>query len=304
METQFSTWTCDSSHLKGLITLGESYFPQGNPALSAEFLKWSYIDNPAGPATLIIAHEDGVYIGMMALLPIMIERDGQSYKACIAVNALTHPEHRKKNLFLKILKYTCEYASANQIWLLAHPNANAFPAWKRSRMMFREPLQLHLAKFGCPFSGKRVRQIKSLDELKALPAAFWDKLSKKSDVHVKYTPEYVAWRFLDAPLMGYVVSAVEKKGELLGLRVTRHFKWMVDLMVDFIAPDDTLGAVMSSVYKPTLILHSGSGGMSNEVKKGAWFVPYKRTFPFFITTWAAGLESDDMNGITLAASDF
>ncbi|MDP3662323.1 MAG: hypothetical protein U1D41_06910 [Nitrosomonas sp.] len=304
METRISALSCDISHLHWLIKLGRTYYPEDNPALSEHFLKWLYIDNNEGPATLIVAEEDDLWIGMMVLIPVTLERKGELQKACFAVNLLAHPEHRTKNLFVKIIKCAREHLSSQNIWLLAHPNANSAPGWKRQKMMFRDPLHLHLAKFKLPFSGKQVRRINTLADLKALPEDFWHKLSKNPDVHLKYTPEFIAWRFLDVPYKNYVISAVESGNELLGLRVTRHFKWSVDLMVDFIAPNAHLCAVLASVYKPTLLIHSGLGGVANQINAGAWKLPYKRVFPFFITTWEPQMGDDDMNGITLGASDF
>ncbi|MBK6957772.1 MAG: hypothetical protein IPH22_04680 [Nitrosomonas sp.] len=67
-------------------------------------LKWLYIDNNEGPATLIVAEEDDLWIGMMVLIPVTLERKGELQKACFAVNLLAHPEHRTKNLFVKIIK--------------------------------------------------------------------------------------------------------------------------------------------------------------------------------------------------------
>ncbi|MBK6957769.1 MAG: hypothetical protein IPH22_04665 [Nitrosomonas sp.] len=75
-------------------------------------------------------------------------------------------------------------------------------------------------------------------------------------------------------------------------------------MVDFIAQNAHLCAVLASVYKPTLLIHSGLGGVANQINAGAWKLPYKRVFPFFITTWEPQMGDDDMNGITLGASDF
>ena len=199
MDTQITAWTANGSHLASLIALGCTYYPVGHPVLTEEFLKWFYLDNPAGPATLIVAHEGDLWIGIIVLIPAMLECSGQLQKACYAVNVLTHPKHRGKNLFVKMIRHARGLLSSEGIWLLGHPNANAIPGWKRQNMEFRDPLHLYLAKFRLPFSSIRENRISSLEQLREIPSSFWNKLVDRPDVHLKCTPEFIAWRFLDAP---------------------------------------------------------------------------------------------------------
>jgi hypothetical protein len=217
---------------------------------------------------------------------------------------MTHPEHRGKKVFIKMIQCASDFLADQGVWLLGHPNTYAFPAWKKQNATFREPLRLFLAKLNLPFSSTRVRRISSMRQLRELPSRFWHALAEKPDTHVKYTPEFIAWRFLDAPHREYVVSAVENRDALLGLRVTRRFKGPFDLMVDFAASASTLGAVLSSVRRPTLVVHSGLGSAAHELKKRCWKLPFKRVIPFFVTTWDDRTDIDDMTDITLAASDF
>ncbi len=304
METEISALSCDSSHITSLIGLGNRYYPDGHPALSKDFLKWFYLDNPYGPATLVIAHEEDLWIGLIALIPTVLECKGKLQKACFAVNVLTHPDHRTKNLFVKMIKCARQTLAEQGVWLLGHPNANAVPGWKRQKMDFRDPLHLYLAKFNWILPFRNTRRISSLEQLRELPSDFWQSLTERPDTHLKYTPEFIAWRFLDAPHRKYVVSAVESRGNLLGLRVTRRFKGPVDLMVDFVAPVSMLGDVLSSVSRPTLVMHSGFGCAANEIDRGCWKLPLRRAFPFFMTTWDGTSIVDGLSGITLAASDF
>lgn len=304
MDIQITARTADSSHLAPLIELGRTYYPVGHPVLTDGFLKWLYLDNPAGSATLIVAEEDGLWIGLIALVPVILECSNQLQQACFAVNVLTHPSHRTKNLFVKMIKYARQVLPEQGIWLLGHPNANAVPGWKRQKMNFRAPLHLYLAKFNLVLPFMNIRRIHSLEKLRELPSNFWESLTERIDTHIKYTPEFIAWRFLDAPHREYVVSAVESRGDLLGLRVTRGFRGPVDLMVDFVAPVSMLGNVLSSVRWPTLVMHSGVGCSANEIARGCWQLPFKRVFPFFVTTWDSTSVIDDISGVTLAASDF
>ena len=301
METQISTWICDRSHLASVIKLGGSYYPEGHLNCTENYLKWLYLDNPEGAATLIVAHEGDFWIGLMALIPVRLEYQGQLQKACFAVNVLTHPQHRNKNLFVKMIKCARDFLSSRGIWLFGHPNANAIPGWKRQKMMFRNPLRLFLVKFKFLIKTRRIR---SFDQLKGLPSSFWSGLTDIQGIHLKYTPEFIKWRFLDAPHREYFVVAVENSRELFGLRVTRHFKGPVDLMVDYMAPVSQIGKVFAGLPRPTLLMHSGIGHAADEIKRRCWRLPFKRTIFFFLTTWEPSVVLDDRVDITLAGSDF
>ncbi len=304
IEPQISALPCDSHHFELLIELGNTYYPKGHPAVSRDYLRWLYLDNPSGSATLIVAHENDLWVGLIALIPIALECQGAMQKACFAVNVLTHPGHRSKNLFVKMIQLARQVLAEQGVWLVGHPNANAMPGWKRQKMHFRAPLHLRLAKFNWSVPLKKIRRINSLVELRELPSNFWSSLGERPDFHVKYTPEFIAWRFLDAPRKKYEICAVELRGKLLGLRVTRNFRGAVDLMVDFIAPTPLLGAVLSSVFRPTVVLHPGLGHTAGSMADGCWRLPYGRVFPFFLTTWGGESNLNDHSGITLAASDF
>ena len=72
------------------------------------YLNWFYGKNPNGPATLIVAHEGDLWIGLIVLIPITLYFKQQEQRACFAVNVLTHPEHRAKNLFVKMIWYLAQ----------------------------------------------------------------------------------------------------------------------------------------------------------------------------------------------------
>lgn len=304
LSVEIITVKADEAHLPALITLGSTHYSPGHPALSENFLRWFYLDNPYGCATLIVAQENDLWIGLIVLIPIVLEgAGGRLQNACYAVNVLTHPQHRGKSLFTKMISHARNLLSASEVWLLGHPNSNATPGWQRQKMEFREPLNLHFIKPRLPFSAIREMRLTSLHDLQTIPESFWTGLRNRTDTHLKYTPEFVAWRFLSAPHRKYKVSAVTRKGVLLGIRVTRSFKGPIDLMVDFIGPVASLGDLFSSRCKPTLVMHAGCGNTVDEVKRGSWRIPVRRKIPFFVTTWGHA-DKSDMTGITLAASDF
>jgi hypothetical protein len=291
-------------HFSSIIALARTHYSAGHAILSEEFLQWLLLDNPAGPATLVVGREGDMWIGMVMLIPVRLVRDGIPQQACYAVNVLTHPDHRGKNLFVRMIGTCRDRLAKEHVWLLGHPNANAVPGWKRREMHFRDALHPHLAKLRLPFSSVKSRRVKELTDLHGITPVYWDELRQRADYHVDYTPEYIAWRFMAAPHRQYVVAAIERRGSLLGLRVTRRFKGPLDLMIDFIGTAATLSAIISSVGRPTLLMHCGTGYSGSAVRSACVRLPTNRSFAFFVSTWMPEDFNADMSGISLAASDF
>jgi hypothetical protein len=300
---RIDAWTAKENLFSRFVSLGRAYYPQDHPLLNERFLSWFYLGNPGGEATMVVAHEDDVWAGVIVLIPVVLMHGGRLQNACYAVNVLTHPKHRGKNLFGQMIQHASSLLSSKNIWLLGHPNANALRGWIRQGMEFRDPLRVHVAKGALSFSSVREVRMERFHQFEEIPDGFWSQVENRADVHVKYTAEFVRWRYLDAPHRKYFVSGVYKGGDFLGLRVTRRFKRGLDLMVDFIGFPGTLHVLLASVRWPTLVVHSGLGSTAADVNKACWKIPFNRQIPFFITTWGQAV-STDMCGITLAASDF
>jgi hypothetical protein len=301
---QFGVENAAPSHLPALVALGGHHYPAGHAALSETFLRWFYFDNPAGPAQLVIARAGAEWVGLIALIPVLLQAAFRPQRACFAVHVLTHPAHRGKNLFGRMIDQARTTLAEQDCWLLGHPNGGALPGWQRQQMQFRDALRPYMARFAAPFGALRTRQLSSVAELAALPAALWR--AGAGAVALQSDPAWLAWRFLAPPHRRYAVAAVERHGEVLGLRVTRRFKHGVDLMVDFVGPAATLGSVIGSVRRPTLVLHSGVGASAAAVEAGCRRLPLRRAFPFFVSDWLgdASIADHALAGITLAASDF
>ena len=302
VETQITAEPFHGGHIPDLIALGRTYYPPGSAPLDERFLRWLYQENPDGAAVLVIAREGKCWTGLIALIPVTLVSSGQTHRAAYAVNVLTHPEHRGKRLFVKMIEHAQSVLALEGRWLLGHPSASATPGWKRQSMQFRDPLDLYVAKFRWPFSSVRTRRIQSIGDLRSIPSSFWDELARRQDVHVNYRPEFFEWRFLNPPHRKYVLSRVEKRGALLGLTATRHFRGPFDLLVDFVGHPRAVGELVGNTTRPTIVAYPKAGWAGREVAKESWKLPVRRQLPFFATTWDAD-DVFDMSGVSLAASD-
>jgi GNAT superfamily N-acetyltransferase len=73
-------------------------------------LKWLYFENPVGKAIAYSAYYNDEMVSHFATVPVNYIIDGINKKGLLALNLVTHPEHRGKGLFVEIAKQTIEDA--------------------------------------------------------------------------------------------------------------------------------------------------------------------------------------------------
>ena len=98
----------DLSYFEGIKLLNKSYYQTGHHLLEERYLEWLYLLNPAGMARLVLALEKGEIIGMLALIPVDLLIGNSKERAHYCVNVLSHPDHRTKNIFTRLIRKTRE----------------------------------------------------------------------------------------------------------------------------------------------------------------------------------------------------
>jgi len=77
---------------------------------TVQYLQWQYLENPVGQFIGYDAYYKGQIVSHFATLPVIYSINGKPTKGLLALNLVTHPEHRGKGLFLKIATKTFEDA--------------------------------------------------------------------------------------------------------------------------------------------------------------------------------------------------
>src|SRR5687768_14401099 len=88
--------------LPAIEALSSTFYPSGHRARRPEYLRWLYEENPCGLGEVVGARENGFLIGMMGLIPLRVQIGREIVVARMVVDVLTHPEHRNKNLFVRM----------------------------------------------------------------------------------------------------------------------------------------------------------------------------------------------------------
>ncbi len=291
--------------LPNIIQLGASHYAKDHPALRTDYLAWLYLKNPAGPAKVVSATEGASWMGMIALIPVRLAVNDRVQDACYAIHVLSHPAHRGKSLFAKMISHAKQVLADSNVWLIGHPNTPSTPGWTRQHMHFRPPLAPYLAPLRNPLGGYALAPLADKPSLLSLPPSIWKLPTNDGIVRVRHDPDFIYWRYLQAPARKYSLTCVSSKQGPIAIYVTRPFKGPLRLAVHWSATPSLPKPVFSTVTKPTLIMYPEAAQPADGSTHSPWRLPLRRRLPFFATTWTAEAEPPlDFSGVTLAASDF
>ncbi len=98
--------------------------------LTSEYLKWQYVDNPAGQVIGFNAFSSGELIAHYACIPVLCNLNGIESRGLLSLNTATHPDHQGKGLFTKLANKTYDKAIENGFeFVVGVANANSSPGF-------------------------------------------------------------------------------------------------------------------------------------------------------------------------------
>lgn len=125
------------SCLDELVALARLEYGDSEMA-NTDYLRWQYLENPAGDAIVIIARADnGELAGQYVVIPIWLRLGTDRVKGSLSLNTLTHPNYRGMGLFTRMAKETYAICQREGVSLtLGFPNQNSYPGFVR-KLQFR-----------------------------------------------------------------------------------------------------------------------------------------------------------------------
>lgn len=279
-----------------------THFPAGDRLLTQGYHDWLCLRNPFGVAKGVIVRQGDHWAGFMALVPVVMRRASETRNACFVVNVLVDPSHQGQNLFGRMIAVAAEWAKAENVVLMGHPNAAANPFWRRKRMHFHEELRPAVAIPGLAFGRLKVRSLSSRTELVSLRGALEAVTAESARFKIAATPDFIAWRFLDHPDNTYVLQQLALDGEPIGMQISKRLKPGVNLLIDQFLPENQIKAANRRL--PPATLHFVPGELVAEAKRGLLSLPWKKRMPMFATSFSAPIVQTDAAELFLSASDF
>jgi hypothetical protein len=100
--------------------------------LSAPYLQWLYVDNPAGPVVGFNAFAGDQLAAHYATVPIVADFDRRTVRGLLSLNTATHPDHQGKQLFSKLAAQTYDCGGQQGFeFVVGVANANSTPGFVR-----------------------------------------------------------------------------------------------------------------------------------------------------------------------------
>lgn len=96
---------------------------------SEEYYEWKINKNPFVKGLIYLEHHQGIVAGSFTITTKKISIEGEEIFAAELGDAFTHPDHRKKGIFIRGLNACIEYAKSHGIELIyaAAPNSQSLP---------------------------------------------------------------------------------------------------------------------------------------------------------------------------------
>jgi GNAT superfamily N-acetyltransferase len=141
----------DDAGIGAVSALLRSVWPH-EPKFQPAYLKWLYVDNPAGRAIGFNAYRGDELVAHYVTVPWDGALAGRPLRGVLSLNTATHPAHQGKGLFTKLAEATYAAAAAEGVaFVIGVANANSTPGFTR-KLGFHllAPLDVRVGVGRCP----------------------------------------------------------------------------------------------------------------------------------------------------------
>jgi hypothetical protein len=176
-------------------------------------------------AVIVVAESAGAIVGHYAVQERPFRVGGQARMAGLAMGSMVAPEFRNIRTFIDLAKLA--YASCRERaieFLYAFPNDNVWPV--RRRMLDWQALPSLVALVADTAALRVVASDVAVERLlpsERLPDAPWLSAADDRVIRAAYSPELVAWRFMQRPSVDYPVYVARHGSELLGFVALKRY---------------------------------------------------------------------------------
>lgn len=238
------------SNLPDLIKFYKSYFPNDSRIFKPGYLEWLLLSNPCGVAKCVMITLNSEIIANMFLIPIFLSVKGEEKLGYFAAEVLSHPKHRDKNLFVKMIRKATEYLKKRKLILVGHPNNASTPGWKRTKMNFYNSYASFLSKVSTNVFNSKLVRIQNEKMLSKFSKDL-DRISTSKTV-IKSNFDFVCWKYLNNPVKKYEVNIVVIEGVVRGMIVSYRYKKIIRRIVHYIVEEGYEKQVFNATILPSI----------------------------------------------------
>ncbi len=186
--------------------------------MTPEFYRWKY-ESPWGEAKIAVVTEQGEMVASNAMLPYVLRRESDSFRAWQSMDTATIPKARGKGYFSKCINALHEVVLPEELFF-GFPNRNSTRGlvklgWKENCLV-----DIWVAST-IPWPSAR----ENTSLVTSLPHSmreFTSALTKSRLTMIERSPEYLNWRYLKHRVHQYEVMVVQHQEKVTGFVVVRE----------------------------------------------------------------------------------
>ncbi|OAT51688.1 GNAT family protein [Providencia heimbachae] len=212
------------------------HYTDNNRLFEKRYLPWLLNNNPVGQGEVITVTLGNELIASMFIIPLEIVSKDNLKLGYYVTDVLSHPQHRDKNLFVKMIRFLIDKVKIEKKFIIGHPNKNAMPGWKRTKMTFQPPLKniIYTPKIkSCLTVSKK--KINSLEQLQQIEKYLCISNSFEEN-KINANAKFLYWRYCEHPTIKYDIITYYIKDKFIGLSVEIKTKKIISkvIHVDFL----------------------------------------------------------------------
>lgn len=219
-------------------SLGESLLKK-----TSSIWHFKHEDNPFGASYVLVAEENGQFIGVRAFMSWKWQLENTVWQAYRAVDTATHPDHQGRGIFKQLTSQALEEVGVNQdCFIFNTPNEKSRPGYLKMGWEAIGKIKLALVpalfyRMGYVFSFTNY-QVKLSDvDLEALCVAHNERLKAKGGLFTPKSAAYLNWRYTINPMQSYTV--LTGKNWYVALYVKKHRYFSELRLAEVIGANDT-----------------------------------------------------------------
>lgn len=274
-------------------------------ATSPVFLRWLYLDNPAGRGTGVIAYEAGEPVSQACMIPQRMTFNGEQHTVGLILNVCTLASHRGRGLLVEGARRLIEEGRRRGFTLLCgFSNPASHGAYVKLGCLVPERFKfvvvpinyfglardtLNRSEFttlartdDLPVESSAFRRFRVLDEAPRTDASVAK--DEPDTWRVPLTQAHLRWRYLTHPTRKYFLLGHPPTGELIAVRFLclYNLKTCAVLKTSCATPR-ALGRVMRDlkadcrrIVNSITMLHSPAhGGALRSLARGRYVIPHR-----------------------------
>ena len=288
--------------------------------IDAAYLKWKYCDNPAGRVIAFEATHNDHFAGFYGSIPEYYFINNIKVRVYQAVDAIIHPDYRKKRLFTMLVEKTQEEVSRQypDSFAIAVPGSNSFHGfvnklnWKCIHHFSYIFINKHTFKLANTLVKKEEFYIHDIASFASPGIVDFLSRTQKQGAKIKplIDPDFLDWRIKKNPLKKYSSVSFNKESTVKGIVIYSihkknrcciewiaadpdQYKNILRAFCDLIFNHKTVNFIYT--WKPVSPLMTRSmrriGFITNPFKKG----PFSYKVPFIIHT-----NKNEINNVNLS----